>query len=119
MLKIKFGRHSKKYDSQCIPDTANCIGQEDYKIGRREIRILSAVCAIGVHFELLISAIPCSLQYTFFFYLDGMPLPCFFKGREKRPICVGSKKNKPSILSNIIHTKCAKHFVRYRVSSCS
>ena len=101
VLKIKFGRHSKKYDSQCIPDTANCIGQEDYKIGRREIRILFAVCAIGVHFELLISAIPCSLQYTFFFYLDGMPLPCFFKGREKRPICVVSKK------------KQAKYFVQH------
>ena len=102
VLKIKFGRHAKKkHDSQCIPDTANCIGQEDYKIGRREIRILFAVCAIGVHFELLISAIPCSLQYTFFFYLDGMPLPCFFKGREKRPICVVSKK------------KQAKYFVQH------
>ena len=39
-----------------------------------------------------ISAIPCSLRCTFFFYLDDMSLLCFFKGRTKQPICVISKK---------------------------
>ena len=43
----------KKYDSQCISGTAHCIGQEDHKISRQEIRILFAMCAIGVHFQLL------------------------------------------------------------------
>ena len=43
----------KKYGSQCVHSVACCIGQEDHKISRQGIRILSAVCAIGVHFQLL------------------------------------------------------------------
>ena len=32
---------------------AHCIDQEDHKISRQGIRILFAVCAVGVHFQLL------------------------------------------------------------------
>ena len=54
VIEIKLGQHvKKKYDSQCISGTAHCIGQEDHKISRQEIRILFAMCAIGVHFQLL------------------------------------------------------------------
>ena len=37
----------KKYDNQCIPGAAHCIGQEDHKINRQEIRILFTMCAVG------------------------------------------------------------------------
>ena len=53
VIEIKLGRYAKKYGSWCIPSVAHCIGQEDYKIGRQEIRILFTMCAVGVHFQLL------------------------------------------------------------------